>query len=134
MTTPASASLPEDRHRLDKWLWAARFFKTRSLAVEGVNGGKVHCNGLRAKPSREVRLGDRLEIRTEAMVREVVVKALSDRRGPASVAVLLYEETANSVVAREKAAQERRDNPVIHTTGRPNKQQRRLIHRFTEGG
>lgn len=133
MATAPPPAGEEARHRLDKWLWAARFFKTRSLAIEAVNGGKVHCNGARVKPSREVRLGDRLEIRTGETERQVVVKALSDRRGPASAAVLLYEETAQSIQAREAEARTRREQAVIHTEGRPNKQQRRLIHRFTDG-
>ncbi|MBF0609569.1 MAG: RNA-binding S4 domain-containing protein [Magnetococcales bacterium] len=132
MSHPNHETAEEDRHRIDKWLWAARFFKTRSLATDEINGGKVHCNGQRVKPSRALRVGDRLEIRQGEVEKEVIVRGLSDRRGPASEAVLLYEETPASVTRREEAMRQRRESPVLRTEGRPNKQQRRLIHRFNE--
>src|SRR5574340_295217 len=90
----------ENKVRLDKWLWAARFFKTRSLASQAVDGGKVHCNGERVKPARAVRAGDELRIRQGPYEITVLVRALSERRGPASEAALLYEETPESVAAR----------------------------------
>src|SRR5437868_12615554 len=88
--------------RLDKWLWAARFFKTRSLATEAVNGGKVELNGLRPKPSKDVKIGDQLRIRVGPFIHEVTVRALSDRRGSAAAAALLFEESAASSAARER--------------------------------
>ena len=92
------------RVRLDKWLWAARFFKTRSLATEAVSGGKVHVNDARVKPARAVQIGDTLDIRRGPYTATVVVKALSERRGPASQAVTLYEETQDSIDKREQLA------------------------------
>src|SRR5436305_13442783 len=88
--------------RLDKWLWAARFFKTRSLATDAVNGGKVELNGQRPKPAKEVKVGDLLRIRVGPFVHAVTVRALSDRRGPASAAALLCEESAEGVASRER--------------------------------
>ncbi len=120
-----------DRLRVDKWLWAARFFKTRSLASEAVEGGRVHVNGQRAKPSREVRVGDALTI-TAAESWEVVVRALADRRGPAPEARLLYEETPVSAAAREAARESRRfiADPAADRQGRPTKRERRQLGRF----
>jgi len=120
-----------DRLRVDKWLWAARFFKTRSLASEAVEGGRVHVNGQRAKPSREVRVGDALTI-TAAESWEVVVRALADRRGPAPEARLLYEETPVSAAAREAARESRRfiADPAADRQGRPTKRDRRQLGRF----
>ena len=92
--------MPEDSVRLDKWLWAARFFKTRALASAAVSGGKVHSNGQSLKPSRAVRQGDRFEIRRGFECFEVVVTGLSERRGPASSAQSLYHETDSSVARR----------------------------------
>lgn len=119
--------------RLDKWLWAARFFKTRALATEAIKGGKVALNGSRAKPSREVKVGDELQIRQSFDEKTVNVRELSGRRGPAPVAQLLYEETADSIVQREKAAEQRRLANAHRDTGqgRPTKRERRLIHGFT---
>lgn len=118
--------------RIDKWLWAARFFKTRSLASDAVGGGKVRLNGAAAKPAREVRAGDRLEIHNGDTRWEVVVQALSDKRGPAPEARLLYAETPESVAARE-AEQLRRKvehEPAADLHGRPTKRDRRQIDRF----
>lgn len=125
----------ESAVRLDKWLWAARFFKTRALAVEAVNGGKVHVNGLRAKPGRDLKEGDRLEIRKEAFLFEVVVTALSPRRGPATVAQTLYTESESSRLARERVAETLRaePRPIFPGSGRPTKKDRRAIIRFRDG-
>lgn len=119
--------------RLDKWLWAARFFKTRSLAIEAANGGKVHVNGIRAKPGRVVKLGETLVIRKDEFVHEVVVCGLSGRRGPASVAQTLYAETPVSLQNREKLALVLRAEPRPLPGGRPTKKDRRAIIRFREG-
>lgn len=125
----------EDEHRvrLDKWLWAARFFKTRNLAIQAINGGKVHYNGQRVKPSREVHLGDSIEVRTHVF-RTVLVQGLSLQRRGAPEAALLYEETPESVEKRLNEAELRRQAAVIRDprTGRPTKRDRRLIHRFTD--
>lgn len=116
-----------ERVRIDKWLWAARFFKTRALAIEAVKGGRVQVDGARVKPSRTVRVGDRIEITIGQTRRTVDVRALSDRRGPASVAATLYEETPESRAARERAAELRRLAPPPMPTpgGRPTKRDRR---------
>ena len=121
--------------RIDKWLWAARFFKTRSAATEAVLGGHVHVGGERVKPAREVRVGDRLEIRRDEVRWTVVVSALADRRGPASVAATLYEETAESIEARERQRLERRlARPIGADLGaRPTKQARRRIEALRRG-
>ena len=118
-----------DKVRLDKWLWAARFFKTRALATEAVLGGHVHLNGARVKPAKDVRPGDRLEIRIGTDTWTVGVLALADRRGPASVAATLYEETAESREARERHRLERRAaSPLGADLGRrPTKQDRRRL-------
>jgi ribosome-associated heat shock protein Hsp15 len=115
--------------RLDKWLWAARFFKTRSLATDAVLGGHVHLNGARVKPAKEVRVGDRLEIRIGTDTWVVAVLALADRRGPASVAATLYEETEASREAREQHRLDRRaSRPLGADLGRrPTKQDRRRL-------
>jgi ribosome-associated heat shock protein Hsp15 len=113
--------------RIDRWLWAARLVKTRPLAAEAVKGGRVHLNGQAIKPSRDVRPGDRLELTIGQVRREVVVRGTAERRGPASEAQLLYEETPESVAARERLRVERRlEQPVAPTTGgRPTKRDRR---------
>ena len=88
--------------RIDRWLWAARFFKTRGAATDAVAGGKAHVNGVRVKPSKDVRAGDRLEVTIGDVRRELVVRAVAEKRGPASVAATLYEETPESIADREK--------------------------------
>ena len=88
--------------RIDRWLWAARFYKTRTAATDAVAGGRVHLNGARVKPAKDVRPGDTLEVTIGDTRREVVVVAVAERRGPASVAQSLYEETSNSVARREQ--------------------------------
>ena len=113
--------------RVDKWLWAARLSKTRSLAAEAVTGGRVALNGQRVKPAKEVRPGDRLEITVGQVRREVIVRGLAERRGPAKEAVLLYEETPESVAARERAAAERRLAPPQPLGPRPTKRDRRRL-------
>ena len=124
-----------DRVRIDKWLWAARFFKTRSLAAKAVDGGKVTLNGERAKPAKELKPGDELAIRVAELEWTVNVKELSERRGPAEVARQLYAETEASQQQRQQAIEARRMHigPVREEGGRPTKRDRRLIRRFTEG-
>jgi ribosome-associated heat shock protein Hsp15 len=112
--------------RIDKWLWAARFYKTRSAATEAVLGGRVHVGDTRVKPSRELKVGETVEVTLGTVRRTVVVAALADRRGPASVAQTLYEETAESIAARERAAAERRLSTPIFG-GRPTKVERRRL-------
>jgi ribosome-associated heat shock protein Hsp15 len=120
--------------RLDKWLWAARFYKTRALAKEAIEGGKVHHRGERCKPGKEPRVGDEYVIRTGFDERTVVVRALSVVRRGAPEAQLLYEETAESRTRREDAAALRKAGALgIQTDGRPTKKQRRQIH-FLRGG
>ena len=120
--------------RIDKWLWAARFFKTRSLAADAVTGGKIDVNGARAKPSRIMRLGDKLSIRRGPYESTVVVKGLAKLRGPASEAQVLYEETEESIRRRElTSAQLKLERPPeFHSPGRPSKKDRRAVLRFTK--
>ena len=119
-----------DSLRIDKWLWAARFYKTRSLAADEIGKGRVQINGQEAKASREVRLGDRVRLRQGAVLREVVVRGISAQRGPAPVAQQLYEETSDSLLAREQAARQNRlaAEPALSIEqGRPTKRDRRQI-------
>ena len=120
--------------RLDKWLWAARFYKTRTLATEAVENHRVEVNGGRAKPSREVRPGDRLEIRIGDVQWRVTIRGLSMQRGPAPVAQTLYEEDPDSHAARQLTVAERKLKlaPEAGMHGRPTKRDRRMIRRFTE--
>ncbi|MDH5378742.1 MAG: S4 domain-containing protein [Gammaproteobacteria bacterium] len=118
--------------RIDKWLWAARFFKTRSLAIEAVNGGKVHVDGDRVKPSKKIQIGMRLEISIGLEQRTVLVRGLAERRGSASIAQSLYEETSDSIKRREEAATIRKYQRV-ESTGKPDKRGRRQIKRFKDG-
>lgn len=116
--------------RLDKWLWAARFYKTRSLSSEAIDKGHVRLNGMPVKPSRDVKPGDTLELRIAQDTRTVVVRGLSGVRGPAPVAALLYEETAASLKQRSEVAEQRRLAPEpAHSQpmGRPTKRDRRQI-------
>ena len=121
--------------RIDKWLWAARFFKTRSLATEAVLGGHVHVAGARVKPARDVRIGDTIEIRRGAVSWTVVVRALAERRGPASEAAELYEETKESQELREQRRLElRQARPLGADLGaRPTKQDRRRLDALRRG-
>jgi ribosome-associated heat shock protein Hsp15 len=118
-----------ERVRIDKWLWAARFFKTRGAATEAVVGGHVHVNGERVKPARDVKVGDRLEIRRGQQRFTVVVTGLAERRGPAAAAAELYDETPESVAERERRREERRlAKPVgADLTARPTKRDRRRL-------
>ncbi|MCO7543561.1 ribosome-associated heat shock protein Hsp15 [Stutzerimonas nitrititolerans] len=117
--------------RLDKWLWAARFFKTRALAKAAIEGGKVHCKGERCKPSKEPKVGEELVIRAGFDERTVVIRALSAIRRGAPEAQQLYEETAESQARREKAAAMRKAGALgVETDGRPSKKQRRDLQRF----
>ncbi|MDQ3724087.1 MAG: RNA-binding S4 domain-containing protein [Actinomycetota bacterium] len=119
-----------DAVRIDKWLWAARFFKTRTLAADAVKGGRVELGGERVKASREVAAGDELRITIGQDRRTVIVHGVSDRRGPAKVAVTLYEETPESITAREAAAEQRRlqsPPPGADLGMRPTKRDRRRL-------
>ena len=123
----------DDPLRIDKWLWAARFFKTRSLAAKAVDGGRVRVNGEGAKPSRVLKPGDELAIRAGELEWVVEVKALSRQRGPAAQAALLYAEHEDSRARRLEAVAQRKaqPHPAAGVKGRPTKKDRRLIHRFT---
>jgi ribosome-associated heat shock protein Hsp15 len=124
----------DDKVRLDKWLWAARFFKTRALAKAAIEGGKVHCRGERCKPAKEPKVGDELTIRCGFDERTVIIRALSMVRRGAPEAQLLYEETAESLARREAAAALRQAGALgVQTDGRPSKKQRRQIHHLREG-
>ena len=130
------AKQPEDEdnsQRLDKWLWAARFYKTRGLAVEAINGGKVHLNNHRAKPSRTVKPDDVLTISKPPYVYEISVVGVAKQRRPAPEAQLLYAESEESLAKREKLKLELKDQPLgfRHDKGRPNKRDRRHIIKFT---
>jgi ribosome-associated heat shock protein Hsp15 len=118
-----------DKVRIDKWLWAARFFKTRSLATEAVAGGRVHMDGQRVKPAKEVRVGDRLEITIGEAIFAVEVLGLADKRGPASLAQGLYEESEESRARRERQRELRRMAPPLghDLQGRPSKRDRRRL-------
>ena len=123
--------------RLDKWLWCARFYKTRSLATEEIAKGRVTVNGQAAKPARDLRCGDTVALRQGPVARTVLVRALSGARGPAPVAQLLYEETPESIAARERAAEQRRLAPepaAALQEGRPTKRDRRSIDRARDWG
>jgi ribosome-associated heat shock protein Hsp15 len=122
-----------ERLRIDKWLWAARFYKTRSLAAHSVEGGKVKLNGERTKPSKEVKPGDTIELRAGELQWTVEVRALSARRGPASEAAKLYAETDESRAKREHALVllSAGPHPGRDLHGRPTKRNRRMIRRFT---
>jgi ribosome-associated heat shock protein Hsp15 len=121
--------------RLDKWLWAARFFKTRSLATEAIAGGKVDVNGDRAKPAKAVKPGDQIRLRSGPYEYILIVRELGERRGPASVALTLYEETEASRAERERLAEQLKMAPaafVYEEKGRPTKKDRRDLTRFID--
>lgn len=118
------------RTRIDKWLWAARFFKTRSLAKAAIESGHVHCQGQRIKVSRDVCVGMQLRIRQGFDYKTVDVLAISDVRGPASMAQLLYQETPESLAERAEQSAQRQAMNLAHPDHRPNKKERRQIHRF----
>lgn len=118
--------------RIDKWLWAARFFKTRSLATDAVSGGKIKLNGVQTKPARDVKIGDRLDIFNGETHWTVEIQTLSEKRGPASEARQLYEETPDSVAAREAEQMRRKfeHEPAAEIHGRPTKRDRRQLGRL----
>lgn len=124
-----------DKVRIDKWLWAARFFKTRNLAKQAIEGGKVHCNGQRVKASKEIVIETVLSIKQGWDTKEVTVIALSDQRKGAPEAALLYQETDESIKKRKQNEEQRRvlkSASGLQTEGRPTKKQRRQIHRFKD--
>jgi ribosome-associated heat shock protein Hsp15 len=120
--------------RLDKWLWSARFFKTRTLAVEAIAGGRVSVNAERAKPAKELKLGDTLSIRRPPFEHVVIVKAFSDKRGPAAEAALLFEETVESRARRTVLAAEMKSLPQPRFKGRPTKKTRRDYEKWLRSG
>jgi ribosome-associated heat shock protein Hsp15 len=124
---------PLDKMRLDKWLWAARFFKTRSLATQAIDNGRVKLNGERVKPAREVKPGDRLDVHLGEADWTLTVRALAMQRGPAPVAQALYEEDPACHARRLQQLQDRKlaASPEAAIKGRPTKRDRRRIHRFT---
>ena len=124
-----------DRMRLDKWLWAARFYKTRALASEAAEGGKVHVNGQRAKPGKEIRVGSRLDISKDGLQWQIEVVVLPAQRRPAAEAVGFYLETEDSRTRREAAIEALRTARLatpLQTDSKPTKRDRRLIHRFKQ--
>ena len=129
----AQDNIAEGKCRLDKWLWAARFYKTRSLATDAIDGGKIHVDGDRVKPAKEVRVGQVIQIRRKDLDMEVVVKALSVTRRGAPEAALLYDETPESAVKRDNAAVTREADHAKRErgAGRPTKRQLRDIKKFT---
>ena len=122
-----------ERVRIDKWLWAARFFKTRSLATEAVDGGKVDVNGTRAKPAKLVGPGDEVRVRVGPQLFVVSVTGTAERRGSADVARGLYVETDDSRAARERMAEQARLSPVFFDEGKPDKRDRRETRRYKGG-
>lgn len=130
--------MPElDSQRIDKWLWAARFFKTRKLASEAVSGGKVHLNGQRCKPAKEVKAGMELTISKDTLQWNLIIVAINSHRRPAKEAVLLYQEDQKSIEVRQveiiRQKEQRALMPHAEREHRPNKKQRRQIHRFKQG-
>ena len=124
---------PLGRVRLDKWLWAARFYKTRSIAKQAIEGGKVRCENNRAKPSKEIEIRMEISLRQGFDEKTVVVRALSDRRRGAPGAQLLYAETQASIAERQRLADQRKTQPSLWPSAtKPNKKQRRLIHKFKQ--
>jgi ribosome-associated heat shock protein Hsp15 len=130
----AASPMPTDPVRLDKWLWAARFFKTRALCVEAIEGGRVSVNGDRAKPAKNVKVGDAVTIRKPPFEFAVVVKGLSDKRGSAEIAQALYEETAESRARRTVLAAEMKSLPQPRFKGRPTKKTRRDYEKWLQSG
>lgn len=130
-----SSSEQNEVVRLDKWLWAARFYKTRTLATEAIKGGKVHLNNQRVKPSHHAEVGHTVRIKKESIEQTVIIKQLSAKRGPAKVAQTLYEETPESIERREKQLQERKammaGMPQFQSR-RPSKKERRKIIQFKQ--
>jgi ribosome-associated heat shock protein Hsp15 len=132
MATPDVESTARPRVRYDKWLWAARFFRTRSLAAQAIDAGQARLAGARVKPAHPVRIGDAVSLRRRGIVVEVVVTGLNDRRGSATEAAELYQETAASMAAREEEALARRQALAMQPrfAGRPTKRERRKLEDF----
>ncbi len=132
MATKVSKTL--ESVRLDKWLWAARFFKTRKNAVEAISGGKVHLNGARTKPSRNIHIGDELDITRENYRYHIEVIALNDKRRPAKEAQLLYQESEESIEGRENEREMRKMNSasVSQPDKKPNKKERRQMNKWRD--
>ena len=124
-----------DKVRLDRWLWAARFFKTRAISAAAIAGGKVHVNGTRAKPAKQIRIGDGLRVRVGPYEWLVTVRALSERRGPVAAAQALYEESPEGRAARERLAEQHKiaPAPTYEGKGRPTKRERRELQRLEDG-
>jgi len=122
----------DDKVRIDKWLWAARFFKTRSLAKDAIEGGKVHCEGQRVKVSKEAKIGMELTIKQGFEDKTVVITALSEVRRGAPEAQLLYNETAESMAKRQHLNEQRKAANLAYPDHRPNKKERRQIHKFQD--
>jgi len=122
--------------RIDKWLWAARFYKTRGLASEAIKGGKIDINGSHAKPSKTVQINDQIKIKKSPFIYEITVKELSKHRGPAIEATKLYEESEQSIIIRERLSEQLKAESAVRptTSGRPSKRDRRNIIRFTRKG
>lgn len=116
--------------RLDKWLWVARFFKTRQLAIDAINAGRIHVGDERVKPAKMIRVGDSINVRNPPYTWCIVVTGLSEKRGSAQVAQTLYQETAESVLARTALRAELKDMPAPLFPGRPTKKDRRTLERF----
>lgn len=131
----AEKNTDSNTQRLDKWLWAARFYKTRSLAVEAINGGKVHINGNRIKPGRTIKVSDTVTISKPPYEFEIIVQGLNQQRRPATEAQQLYQETEESASKRELLKQQLQNEPLgfRHEKGRPSKRNRRNIIKFTRG-
>jgi len=126
----------DEKMRLDKWLWVARFFKHRSLATEAVKGGKIHLNGTRVKPGRQVGPGDRLDISRNEFEAEIWITSVTPQRGPAKAAAELYRESEQSVAkrAQHQEASRLEASAAPYQKSRPNKKQRRQINQFRKGG
>lgn len=122
----------DNKIRIDKWLWAARFFKTRSLAKEAIEGGKVHCEGQRVKVSKEAKIGMELTIKQGFDDKTVLIMALSNVRRGAPDAQCLYTETENSIAKRQHLAEQRKAANLAYPDHRPNKKERRQIHKFQD--
>jgi len=129
--------LESDSIRLDKWLWAARFFKTRKLAADAVSGGKIHVNNQRVKPGKEIKIGATLSIHKDGFDWQITISALTTQRRGAKEAVLLYQETPESITKRQQQQvvlrEQRELMPFNGPEHKPNKKDRRLIHRFKQG-
>ncbi|MBL4581861.1 MAG: hypothetical protein JKY29_08595 [Gammaproteobacteria bacterium] len=132
-STGTNKNIELRRLRLDKWLWSARFYKTRSVAKQAIDGGKVYCEGSRCKPGKEVEIGMEIRLRQGFDEKTVTIKVLSEQRRGAPEAQLMYEESEESIESRLKLAVQRKAQPSNGpSTGKPNKKDRRLIHRFKQ--